>query len=66
VSRVDDAIGHRQTKRTPGGDAGPESIANPSKQSKIRKAGASPLFCFLQERHRWFRYRSPAGNFIES
>jgi hypothetical protein len=28
ASRFDDAIGHRQTSRTPGGDAGPEIAAN--------------------------------------
>jgi hypothetical protein len=35
VSRFDDALWHRQTSRTRGGDAGPESIANPSKHAGV-------------------------------
>jgi hypothetical protein len=35
VSRFDDAVGHRQTSRTPGGDAGPESAANPGKYAAL-------------------------------
>jgi signal transduction histidine kinase len=48
VSRFDDALWHRQTSRTPGGDAGPESAANPSRPARL--LGFAALTANLQLR----------------
>jgi hypothetical protein len=60
VSRIDDALWHRQTIRTPGGDAGPESAANPSKPADL--LGFAALTTSLNPRNYLFLLKFSEAN----